>query len=88
MFKSNPRLLNCWREISLVNRQSKLARTVNNHIRNVRGLDLGKRHSGDVDEHRSYSKVENTVTAGSRRWYDALFMMYSLLRSSRGINIL
>ena len=50
MFKSNPRLLNCCRDIPLANHQYELARPVNNDIRDVYDLELGIRCSGDVGE--------------------------------------
>ena len=54
MFKSNPDLLNCCHTITLANHQPKLACPVNNHIRDVQGLELGIRCSGDVGQIKNF----------------------------------
>ena len=49
-FEPNPRPLDFFHAIPFANRQSKLARPVNNHIRNIHGLIFRVQHSGDVGE--------------------------------------
>ena len=53
-FKSNPRLLNSFHVILLMNRQPELARPVNNHICNFHRLDLGILRFGDVGKLKKF----------------------------------